>query len=828
MRSGTIGEPKVGIVLATFNPNPDFFAQQIESIKKQTHKNWICYVQDDLSNEAYESIIRSNIDSDHRFVYQQNLKNIGVYHNFEKGIRAILTENVEYIALSDQDDIWEENKLEVLVEAISENPNIKLVHSDARIIDSNNKRISESLWQIEKRRIDLDSPVSLIYRNIVTGCTTLFCTELAHVALPFPVQGKKVGFHHDLWLALCATTIGKIKPVHSTLVNYREHGHNVVGPSRTQGLDIFRFLKLSSEVAEPYFYRIKVAEGFHRICKSSKEKLLIGLLFNRFPTFGVFSFFVAFYYLCSSYSYFRTIMGMAVRKFHFSILTPVLLIKDRSYQKKEVRPAHKLIGNSSYTLMGMFLPSILGLLVIPSLIKNMGLSSFAVLSFSWVFVSYVMILELGAGKAITQSISEALSQKKEKSLEWVGSALLILLSINAVVSGLLYYFSPYLVDKVFQIPEGFEEETKLSIQYVALFMTVINVTAVFKGVLEAFGNFRQSNFVQLGIGVGNFLIPGILCFFGVSASNLVLGIMISRVLALTILFFYAAKYLPLNRGCLNLRRPELFKLFKFSGWIGISYLVIIAMVYLDRFVLAYFLPITLLVYISTPFEIIHRANMLPFSIAKAILPYFSYLRLNKPQSLLRSYVLSVHGLYLILFPLLFFIGYFSMELVKVWLGEDFSRKSYGLVTLVSLGVLLNTMYHLPMTHLQSIGKASTSGKIHLMMIPVHIIIAVVAIQKFGLEGAAAAWGIRSFIESGALVYGSRKHLPENNRMLELFLTQCSLAIVAWSFVFLNFSGYYKMFIFLTLMLVYFFLYWNKVISKWDRLRILKRLRVKEV
>jgi glycosyltransferase involved in cell wall biosynthesis len=59
---------KIGIVLATYNPNLEYLQKQINSIKHQTWKNWICHIVDDCSLTKYQVGIKRIIAYDPRFI----------------------------------------------------------------------------------------------------------------------------------------------------------------------------------------------------------------------------------------------------------------------------------------------------------------------------------------------------------------------------------------------------------------------------------------------------------------------------------------------------------------------------------------------------------------------------------------------------------------------------------------------------------------------------------------------------------------------------------------------------------------------------------------
>ena len=132
---------KIAIVLATYNPNLEYFQKQIQSIKNQSYQNWICHIVDDYSQMKYQIAIQKIFVKDSRFIFHFHNNNLNHYHNFERGLKyAIQDSEITAIALADQDDIWYPQKLSILLVKLREQKAV-LVHSDLEMIDSKDNLI---------------------------------------------------------------------------------------------------------------------------------------------------------------------------------------------------------------------------------------------------------------------------------------------------------------------------------------------------------------------------------------------------------------------------------------------------------------------------------------------------------------------------------------------------------------------------------------------------------------------------------------------------------------------------------------------------------------
>lgn len=225
--------------MATYNPDENFLYDQIQSLKDQTYKNWICFVVDDCSDAKIFPIIRSCIKDDSRFQIIRNNENIGSILTFEKGLQCV-PPGAEYVSLCDQDDIWYPSKLEKMLKCF-EDERVSLVHCDLELVDSVGRVISRSCWQKEGRYVPMANAGLLLFRNVVTGCASMFRREVLKTALPFvrSSTGGNPSYYHDVWIALHASLSGQVVALSESLIKYRQHEKNLVGGGRLgKGLHI--------------------------------------------------------------------------------------------------------------------------------------------------------------------------------------------------------------------------------------------------------------------------------------------------------------------------------------------------------------------------------------------------------------------------------------------------------------------------------------------------------------------------------------------------------------------------------------------------------------
>jgi O-antigen biosynthesis protein len=216
--------PRVHVVLATFEPREAWLRAQVASILAQRDVDVTLDITDDASAPATLELLAQLCDGDDRCTWTTGPQ-VGSAANFARGL-ARAPREVDAVLLSDQDDVWDADKAAVLVAELTRGH--LLVHSDARLIDGDDAALPGTLFGHESRDIGAISLSALVVRNVVTGCTSALRPEVLDAALPFPsIVGGPV--HHDLWLALCAASVGSIGSVDRPLQSYRQHTDNLVG-----------------------------------------------------------------------------------------------------------------------------------------------------------------------------------------------------------------------------------------------------------------------------------------------------------------------------------------------------------------------------------------------------------------------------------------------------------------------------------------------------------------------------------------------------------------------------------------------------------------------
>ncbi len=213
--------PLVSVVVATYN-GERFISPQLDSILEQTYPNLEVIIVDDRSTDGTANLLKQYAERFKNIRLFFNEQNMGYVRNFEKGM---LLASGDFLALSDQDDIWDKHKLSLLMQEIDDHP---IVYCNSELIDYNGDLIGKKLSDI-KRLGDFDDCLSFLVGNSAPGHAMIIRSDLIKAAIPLAPM-----IPHDHWLGFVATLTGKIKFVDKVLVQYRQHNANVFGAAKVK------------------------------------------------------------------------------------------------------------------------------------------------------------------------------------------------------------------------------------------------------------------------------------------------------------------------------------------------------------------------------------------------------------------------------------------------------------------------------------------------------------------------------------------------------------------------------------------------------------------
>lgn len=218
-----IDKPLVSILLAVYKPNEKWLIEQLISLNEQSYPNLNLIVYDDCPEYLVDENLFNKYITKFNYKIVRGNENKGSNYAFEQLTKIA---DGEYFAYCDQDDIWEKEKISIMIKEFKEK-DVNLVCCDLSIIDQNGIKTHDSITDIRKRIIYKSGyglAKGLLISNFVTGCAMIVKRDIAIASTPFPNK-----IIHDNWIAVIAALNGQLKSLDYKLVRYRQHSNNQTG-----------------------------------------------------------------------------------------------------------------------------------------------------------------------------------------------------------------------------------------------------------------------------------------------------------------------------------------------------------------------------------------------------------------------------------------------------------------------------------------------------------------------------------------------------------------------------------------------------------------------
>ena len=215
---------KVAVMMSTYN-GEKYLKEQVNSILKQKNVEVDLFIRDDGSIDNTKEILIKLMKIGNINVHFG--ENYGVGNSFMELMYSV-PDNYDYYALSDQDDIWKDNKLIKGINLLKKYKK-SLYASNQECIDQFGNSMCIRYSDDEKIYLD---PNSIVLRNKLAGCTMIFPKDFFSLLINKQNRPSKELLKnriHDVWIAMVASIHQGIYYDNNSYMEYRQHANNVVG-----------------------------------------------------------------------------------------------------------------------------------------------------------------------------------------------------------------------------------------------------------------------------------------------------------------------------------------------------------------------------------------------------------------------------------------------------------------------------------------------------------------------------------------------------------------------------------------------------------------------
>ncbi|MFT5295191.1 MAG: O-antigen/teichoic acid export membrane protein [Colwellia sp.] len=483
-----------------------------------------------------------------------------------------------------------------------------------------------------------------------------------------------------------------------------------------------------------------------------------------------------------------------------------------------------LANNVIWNTLGLVLPMFVGVFTIPHLIEGLGTEKFGILATAWLIIGYFSIFDMGLGRALTKFIAELLSVGKNKLIPQVFWTAITLMFLTGVVGGFGFLgLSGYLVFDWLTIQDDLQMEVLHSFYILSLSIPIVVISTGFRGILEAFQKFKCISYIRIPVGLFTFIGPLAVLPFSNSLVWILLVLLANRILSVIAYYIVVLREVPLVRNNIVLDRKYVVPMLKFGGWLTVSNIVGPLIVYLDRFFIGVTLTMTAVSYYVAPYEVVTKLLLIPMGLIGVLFPAFTTMLHKDVSKAVYLYSKGIAVIAYSMFPMILLIMLFSYQGLFTWLGTDFAENGVVVVQWLCVGVFINSIARMPNIMLQSGGRPDLQAKLVLFEFVPYLYLLWMALQEYGIAGAAMVWTLRVMFDTLCLFYLSSRVIPEITAATKSFIVKIASAVTI-----LYVATYVEGVIFKVLYLVFFtfisfFIAWRIEVSKSERKYIKNKL-----
>ena len=272
----------IAILLATYNVK-QYLCEQIESLLRQTSKDWTLYIHDDGSTDGTSELLHDYALRYQNIVVLDYESQHGAKDNFLSLLQRV---DAEYYMFCDQDDVWipekvalSINEIKLQEKAYANTPLI--VYTDLHVADAQLNITHPSFWkEICLHPEFVTSFDEIAASTAATGCAMIL-NSLAKAVTIIPAPKATM---HDAWITACVLSKGgRICPLHRQTVYYRQHGDNCVGAEDLNHLSLTYRIKNLREMQLKNWrnYQMLRSLGYGSLLKFMRYKLLYNKRISR-------------------------------------------------------------------------------------------------------------------------------------------------------------------------------------------------------------------------------------------------------------------------------------------------------------------------------------------------------------------------------------------------------------------------------------------------------------------------------------------------------------------------------------------------------------------
>ena len=376
----------------------------------------------------------------------------------------------------------------------------------------------------------------------------------------------------------------------------------------------------------------------------------------------------------------------------------------------------------------------------PYIVHHLGAELFAVVALVQSTAGFAGVLNLGIGRALTKYVSELFWRGDTKTINELFQTAWAT-CIGTGIIGLACILGPKETISRLILHGGTETDSVAGLAiYVAAFGLFSSMLMEgVSGLPVALQRFGLCNGVNVVIGTLRSLGSVLLLALGFSVRSVLIVNLLANLVGVAAFAHISRMLIPGLTLVPRFTWRSFRKLFDFSFPLFLAAVSGLIVTRLDRFLLAYFLPITAVTFYTLPYSLSEKLAMGVSNVTSVVFPFTSELHARAAHEKVRDlYLRSTKILTLLTLPLTVILMTLSGPILRLWLGAEFARQGAVTLSLLAAATFLGALSAIPTVTSLGVGRAWMPANFALAGSIISMVANLSLIPRYGINGAAAA------------------------------------------------------------------------------------------
>lgn len=388
--------------------------------------------------------------------------------------------------------------------------------------------------------------------------------------------------------------------------------------------------------------------------------------------------------------------------------------------------------------MGQGLLLAINVATAPYIVHHLGAELFGILALVQTLAGFAGILNLGVGRALTKHVAELYWKNDVKAINRLFQTAWATCIVTGL-AGLILVLGPR--DEIgrvfFRGGPAVTGSVPFAI-YVAAFglfsSMLLEAISALPGALQ---RFDICSGVNVFIGVVRSLGSVAVLALGYSLKAVLVVNLGSNLLAVAAFAVFSCVLIPGLNLVPRFRWDAFRKLFDFSLPLLLSAISSLIVSRIDRFILAYFLPLAAVAFYTLPYSLSEKLAIGVTNVSSVVFPYTCELHARDAyEEVHELYLRATKILTLVTLPLTVIVVTLPGLVLRFWLGPEYAAQGAAVLCLIGIAMFLNGASAIPTVTSLGVGRPWVPATFALASSSINLASNLLLIPRYGINGAA--------------------------------------------------------------------------------------------